>query len=76
MGAVAVRAKSLDELRDGLAAAVANGKTTVVVVEVAVEPRVPDYGWWDVPVAEVSESETVRAAREEYQRQLANERRR
>jgi 3D-(3,5/4)-trihydroxycyclohexane-1,2-dione acylhydrolase (decyclizing) len=30
---------------------------------------VPSYaGWWDVPVAEVSESESVRAARLEYER--------
>jgi 3D-(3,5/4)-trihydroxycyclohexane-1,2-dione acylhydrolase (decyclizing) len=30
---------------------------------------VPSYdGWWDVPVAEVSEQESVRRARLEYER--------
>ena len=74
MGAVATRARSLDELRGVLAAPPANDRPTVVVVEVAAEPRVPGYGWWEVPVAEVSESDPVRAAREEYQQQLTRER--
>jgi 3D-(3,5/4)-trihydroxycyclohexane-1,2-dione acylhydrolase (decyclizing) len=47
----------------------------VIVVEVDPEIRVPGYeSWWDVPVAEVSASATVRAAREEYERQLVRER--
>jgi 3D-(3,5/4)-trihydroxycyclohexane-1,2-dione acylhydrolase (decyclizing) len=30
---------------------------------------VPSYeGWWDVPVAEVSDQDSVRAAREAYDR--------
>jgi 3D-(3,5/4)-trihydroxycyclohexane-1,2-dione acylhydrolase (decyclizing) len=76
MGAAATRVTSLDELRDDLTVARSNQQTTVIVVEVAAEPRVPGYGWWDVPVAEVSESETVRSARKEYELQVVNERRR
>ena len=35
----------------------------------------PGYdSWWDVPVAEVSESERVRAARERYEVDLRRER--
>jgi 3D-(3,5/4)-trihydroxycyclohexane-1,2-dione acylhydrolase (decyclizing) len=37
---------------------------------------VPNYeSFWDVPVAEVSEMETVRAAQEEYARNKQAERR-
>jgi 3D-(3,5/4)-trihydroxycyclohexane-1,2-dione acylhydrolase (decyclizing) len=36
---------------------------------------VPSYdGWWDVPVAEVSEDDQVRAARDEYERARAAQR--
>ena len=39
------------------------------------EQRVPGYeSWWDVPVAEVSEVETVRQARAEHERALERER--
>jgi 3D-(3,5/4)-trihydroxycyclohexane-1,2-dione acylhydrolase (decyclizing) len=37
------------------------------VIETAYDQRVPGYeSWWDVPIAEVSEIESVRAAREKY----------
>jgi 3D-(3,5/4)-trihydroxycyclohexane-1,2-dione acylhydrolase (decyclizing) len=37
---------------------------------------VPSYeSWWDVPVAEVSEAATVRAAREQYEHAKLAERR-
>ena len=36
---------------------------------------VPGYeSWWDVPVAEVSETDTVRAARETYDSERASAR--
>jgi 3D-(3,5/4)-trihydroxycyclohexane-1,2-dione acylhydrolase (decyclizing) len=36
---------------------------------------VPGYGsWWDVPVAETSTQETVRAAREQYERDASAQR--
>jgi len=43
-------------------------RTTVIPIEVDREQRVPSYeSWWDVPVAEVSEMESVRQARERYE---------
>jgi 3D-(3,5/4)-trihydroxycyclohexane-1,2-dione acylhydrolase (decyclizing) len=40
----------------------------VIVVETSYEDRVPGYeSWWDVPIAEVSESAAVKGAREKYQ---------
>ena len=39
----------------------------MIVAEVEKEIRVPGYeSWWDVAVAEVSEMETVQAARKKY----------
>ncbi len=52
-----------------------DGGPVVIVVEVDPEPAVPGYdSWWDVPVAEVSTSKRVRAARREYEANLARER--
>src|SRR5207302_8367552 len=66
-GACAVRVRSRKEFEDALARTRGEGRTTVIVAEVEKEVRVPGYeSWWDVPVAEVSEMETVRAAREKY----------
>jgi 3D-(3,5/4)-trihydroxycyclohexane-1,2-dione acylhydrolase (decyclizing) len=76
LGAHAIRARDRAELVAALGAARGADRTTVIVVEVdpAVRP-VPDYeSWWDVPVAAVSESETVRAARAEYERVRRRER--
>jgi 3D-(3,5/4)-trihydroxycyclohexane-1,2-dione acylhydrolase (decyclizing) len=71
MGARASRAANLDELRTALADARAADRTHVIVVEVDSDVRVPGYdSWWDVPVAEISSSPTVRAARKEYDQNL------
>lgn len=75
LGALAVRARSLDELKQALLASKSSKRTTVTVVEVDREPRVPGYeSWWDVPIAEVSESEGVRAARRAYEAAVKRER--
>jgi 3D-(3,5/4)-trihydroxycyclohexane-1,2-dione acylhydrolase (decyclizing) len=67
LGAEAVRATTRDEFREALQAAKKSSKTSVVVIETAFDQRVPGYeSWWDVPIAEVSEVESVRAARTEY----------
>ncbi len=50
-------------------------RPAVIVVETNPEPGVPAYdSWWDVPVAEVSGSARVRAARQEYEANLKRER--
>jgi 3D-(3,5/4)-trihydroxycyclohexane-1,2-dione acylhydrolase (decyclizing) len=67
LGARAVRAKTRDELRKALVEARQRPQTSVTVIETAYDQRVPGYeSWWDVPIAEVSESESVRAARAKY----------
>jgi 3D-(3,5/4)-trihydroxycyclohexane-1,2-dione acylhydrolase (decyclizing) len=47
----------------------------VVVVETDINQRVPGYeSWWDVPIAEVSEMDSVRAARAAYEKAREKER--
>jgi 3D-(3,5/4)-trihydroxycyclohexane-1,2-dione acylhydrolase (decyclizing) len=75
LGAHAIRAATRDELQRALEEAKRQERTTVIVVETDKEMRVPGYeSWWDVPVAEVSEIETVRRARAEYEKSVKKER--
>ncbi len=67
LGANAVRAHTREDLRKALLEARKNSKTSVVVIETDYAQRVPGYeSWWDVAVAEVSEVESVQAARAKY----------
>jgi 3D-(3,5/4)-trihydroxycyclohexane-1,2-dione acylhydrolase (decyclizing) len=67
LGARVVRATTIAELREGLAGARGADGPVVIHIEADRYRGVPGYeSWWDVPVAEVSEEETVRAAREAY----------
>ncbi len=76
LGAHVIEAKTLAVLRDGLRAAREVDRTVVIVVETDPAVRVPGYeAWWDVPVAEVSELESVRSARADYEAQVKRERR-
>ena len=75
MGARVIRAVTLDDLERALEETRLSERTTVIVVEVDKETRVPGYeSWWDVPVAEVSEAATVGAAREQYEEASKRER--
>ena len=76
LGAEVLTAHDPAQLADALATARgARGGPLVIVVETEPEPAVPGYdSWWDVPVAEVSDSERVRAARERYEADLRRER--
>ncbi len=69
LGATVSRAHTVVQLRDALVGARGADGPVVIYVEADRYTGVPSYGgWWDVPVAEVSETEGVRAAREEYER--------
>jgi 3D-(3,5/4)-trihydroxycyclohexane-1,2-dione acylhydrolase (decyclizing) len=69
LGARVIRAHTIDDVRAGLLEAREAAGTVVVHVEVDRYAGVPSYeSWWDVPVAEVSTDESVRAARAEYER--------
>jgi 3D-(3,5/4)-trihydroxycyclohexane-1,2-dione acylhydrolase (decyclizing) len=76
LGALAIRAGTVDELRAALERAKGEEQVTVIVVEVDRYEGVPGYeSWWDVPVAEVSELPAVRAMRAEYEQARETERR-
>ena len=69
LGAKVIRCRTVGDLREGLQAAKTEEGTVVLAIEVDRYEGVPSYdSWWDVPVAEVSEVESVRESRREYER--------
>ena len=69
LGARVIRARTIAELRAALDDARGADGPVVVHIETDRYAGVPSYdGWWDVPVAEVSDDDAVRAAREAYER--------
>jgi 3D-(3,5/4)-trihydroxycyclohexane-1,2-dione acylhydrolase (decyclizing) len=75
LGAETVRARTREELREALERMRSSKKTAVVVVETDLNERVPGFeSWWDVPIAEVSQSEQVRAVRARYVEEKKKER--
>ena len=67
LGARALKANSLAELKLALEEAKRSDRVTVIVVETQPGVGVPGYdSWWDVSVAEVSKIEAVRQARAQY----------
>lgn len=75
LGAEVARAITCNDLREALLAAKNNSKTSVIVIETSYDERIPSYeSWWDVPIAEVSEVESVRAARAKYIDSIKKER--
>ncbi|QCD59596.1 3D-(3,5/4)-trihydroxycyclohexane-1,2-dione acylhydrolase (decyclizing) [Streptomyces hawaiiensis] len=76
LGMDVLRAKTVRELREALAAARASDRPTCVYVETDPAPTAPPAeAWWDVPVAETASREAAVAARERYDRQVAGRRR-
>jgi len=67
LGARVIRCGTIDELRAGLDEAKKETRTVVLAVEVDRYAGVPSYeSWWDVPIAEVAEADSVRSVRKEY----------
>ncbi|MEU2618135.1 3D-(3,5/4)-trihydroxycyclohexane-1,2-dione acylhydrolase (decyclizing) [Streptomyces sp. NPDC007157] len=76
LGMEVLRAKTVRELREALAAARASDRPTCVYVETDPTPTAPGAeAWWDVPVAETATREAAVRAREDYDRQVAGRRR-
>jgi 3D-(3,5/4)-trihydroxycyclohexane-1,2-dione acylhydrolase (decyclizing) len=75
LGAWTARAKTGEELKAALVAGRKQDRTAVVVIETSYDQRVPGYeSWWDVPIAEVSERDAVKAARKQYEEAKKKER--
>ncbi|MER7876226.1 3D-(3,5/4)-trihydroxycyclohexane-1,2-dione acylhydrolase (decyclizing) [Streptomyces solisilvae] len=79
LGMEVLRAKSVRELREALAAARASDRPTCVYVETKTADTVsgaPEaQAWWDVPVARTATRPAAVKAREDYDRQAAARRR-
>jgi 3D-(3,5/4)-trihydroxycyclohexane-1,2-dione acylhydrolase (decyclizing) len=69
LGARVIRADSIEQLRAAVDEAKGPGDGPVVVhVETDRYAGVPSYeGWWDVPVAEISDDPAVQEARRDYE---------
>lgn len=76
LGAHAVRVETADEVAREVSAAADRPGVTVIVVESDPSAGVPGYDtWWDVPVAQVSDMDDVRAARDDAATHLETVRR-
>jgi 3D-(3,5/4)-trihydroxycyclohexane-1,2-dione acylhydrolase (decyclizing) len=75
LGAWTMRASTAAELKEALVCGSKQTRTAVVVIETSYDQRVPGYeSWWDVPIAEVSERDSVKASRRDYEEARTKER--
>ncbi len=75
LGVKVLKASTLEELKDALAKAKASETAVLVHVDTDLEYQSPGGdGWWDVPVAEVSDLDFTKAARETYNEFKATQR--
>jgi 3D-(3,5/4)-trihydroxycyclohexane-1,2-dione acylhydrolase (decyclizing) len=75
LGAWTARASTAEDFKAALVSGKKQDRTAVIVIETSYDQRVPGYeSWWDVPIAEVSERDTVKAARRTYEEARKKER--
>jgi 3D-(3,5/4)-trihydroxycyclohexane-1,2-dione acylhydrolase (decyclizing) len=75
LGARSARVKTIDELRAALEEAKTSLRTSVITIEVDRYESVPTYdSWWEVPIAEISAVDSVKAARDGYETSRQDER--
>jgi len=66
LGAHVIEAHDIDSLKSALVEAKSQTRTTVITIETSLTKGTPGYAWWEVAIAEVSEIDSVKKAREEY----------
>ncbi|MEN6454545.1 MAG: 3D-(3,5/4)-trihydroxycyclohexane-1,2-dione acylhydrolase (decyclizing) [Prolixibacteraceae bacterium] len=68
LGAYVIKASSIADLNQALEKARSMPVTTVICIETVPERKMKGYGyaWWDVPVAEVSDMDSVNEAHGQY----------
>jgi len=76
LGAKVFKAGDVASFTEALKEARKEEQTTVIYIQTVPERKMVGYGyaWWDVPIAEVSNSEPVQKARENYEQQKKNQR--
>jgi 3D-(3,5/4)-trihydroxycyclohexane-1,2-dione acylhydrolase (decyclizing) len=62
LGAHVIEATDIDSLKNALKEAMDQTVTTVITIETDLYKGVEGYAWWEVPVSEVAEIESVREA--------------
>ena len=66
LGAYVFRCVTIEDVRSALVEAKTIDRTVVIYVETDIQKGVPGYGWWEVPIAEVSTTESARLAHQGY----------
>lgn len=66
LGAHVIEAHDIKSLKAALEEAKAQEQTTVITIETSLTKGVPGYAWWEVAIAEVSEMDSVKKARADY----------
>jgi 3D-(3,5/4)-trihydroxycyclohexane-1,2-dione acylhydrolase (decyclizing) len=66
LGAYVIEAHDITSLKNALAEARNQTRTTVITIETDLYKGVPGYAWWEVAISEVAEIETVREAYKNY----------
>jgi 3D-(3,5/4)-trihydroxycyclohexane-1,2-dione acylhydrolase (decyclizing) len=75
LGADVIRVKTIDEFHTALDTARAATRTTAIHIETDPLAPVPSSeSWWDVPVSEVAQLDSTRAARKTYEGHKAEQR--
>src|SRR5205085_11985588 len=75
LGAHVIECKTYGDFVEALKAAQTTDRTSVIYIQNDRYVGIPNYeGWWDVPVAEVSEMPSVQAARAEWEEMREEER--
>ncbi len=75
LGAHVIQCETYDEFLAALKTAKGMDRTTVIYVQNDRYVGVPGYeSWWDVPIAEVSEIDSVKTARADYEQAAQKER--
>ena len=73
LGAHVIECKSNDDFQDALIVAKTIDKTTVIYTECDRYEGTEGYSWWEVPVAEISDMETVQEAYRDYRENKKNQ---
>ncbi len=66
LGAVVIEANDIKSFNNALAEAKKSDKTTVIYAETDLKKGIEGYAWWEVPVAQVSEMDSVKEASRSY----------
>jgi len=66
LGAYVIEATDIPSLKKAMEEAKKQTRTTVITINTDLYKCGPDYAWWEVPIAEVSEIDTVKKAYHNY----------